>query len=208
MNTSISITPEVLRQAISYSDYRKLLDEEMAQGRTTGADQSEWLVDYARLNLQRMKRLDKTTVLVEELRSALDGLEKPQLWVVLTEGWCGDAAQVVPVIAKIAEYSSKIGLKLLLRDEWPDVMDAYLTNGTRSIPKLIALEPQHLVELGTWGPRPKAAQQMVEEFKKNPRGKSREEFTTMVHSWYANNKTLDTQYELLQALVGWDRLKL
>ena len=203
--TDQAITPEVLRKAMSYQDYRKLLDEEMAQGRTTGADQSEWLVGYARLNLQRMKRLDKTTVLIDEFRQLLDNLNKPQLWVVLTEGWCGDAAQIVPVIAKVAEYSHKIGLKLLLRDEHPAVMDAYLTRGTRSIPKLIALEAQSLKVLGSWGPRPKAAQDMVDAFKKTPAGRSKEAFTEMVHKWYANNKTLDTQKELLQCLQEWDQ---
>ena len=204
MISSNVITPELLRAALSYEQYMQLLETELAAGRTTGSNQEEWLVNYARLNMQRMNRLNKTTVLVEELRQALDRLQKPQLWVVLTEGWCGDAAQIVPVIAKVAEYSHKIGLKLLLRDEHPAVMDAYLTNGTRSIPKLIALEPQHLHELGSWGPRPKAAQQMVEEFKTSPRGRSREEFTEMVHKWYANNKTLDTQYELLECLLKWD----
>ena len=205
MTSSTPITPELLRKAMSYEEYSKLLEEEMAQNRTTGPDQNEWLVEYARLNLVRIKRLDKTTVLVDDLIQALDNLKKPQLWVVLTEGWCGDAAQIVPVIAKVAEYSHKIGLKLLLRDENPEVMDAYLTKGTRSIPKLIAVEPEHLEELGTWGPRPRAAQEMVDNFKKSPGGRSKEEFTIMVHKWYANNKTLDTQYELLQQLQRWDR---
>lgn len=205
MTTSHPITPEVLRGAMSYDQYMQLLETEMEKGRTTGTNQDEWLVEYARLNLQRMRRLNKTTVLVEELRQALDRLEKPQLWVVLTEGWCGDAAQIVPVMAKVAEYSHKIGIKLLLRDEHPEVMDAYLTNDTRSIPKLVSLEPQNLQELGSWGPRPKAAQEMVVEFKRNPNGRSREAFTEMVHKWYANNKTLDTQYELLECLQRWDK---
>ncbi|AHM61815.1 hypothetical protein D770_17815 [Flammeovirgaceae bacterium 311] len=191
---------------MSYDEYMQLIEEELAQGRTTGTDQSEWLVDYARLNLQRMQRLNKTLVLLEELRQALDKLQQPQLWVVLTEGWCGDAAQIVPVLAKVAAYSHKIGLKLLLRDEYPQVMDAYLTNGTRSIPKLIALEPEHLQELGTWGPRPKAAQDVVNEFKSNPQGRTKEDFTYLVHKWYADNKTLDTQHELLESLQQWDTI--
>ena len=206
MNTLTPITPEVLSKAMPYEQYIKLIEEELAEGRTTGPDQDEWLVNYARLNQQRMQRLNKTTVLVEELRQALDNLEKPQLWVVLTEGWCGDAAQIVPVIAKVAEYSHKIGLKLLLRDENPEIMDAYLTNGTRSIPKLIALEPKHLEELGTWGPRPKAAQAVVMEFKNSPNSGNKDEFTHAVHKWYADNKTLDTQHELLECLLQWEEV--
>jgi hypothetical protein len=201
MNTQNPITPELLREAMSYQEYMQLIETEMAKGRTTGTDQSELIVEYARLNLQRMQGLNKTVVLVEELRQALDKLQQPQLWVVLTEGWCGDAAQIVPVLAKVAAYSHKVGLKLLLRDEYPAVMDAYLTNGTRSIPKLIALEPQQLLELGTWGPRPKAAQAVVNEFKTNPQGRSQEDFTYLVHKWYSDNKTLNTQRELLESLL-------
>lgn len=205
MNIADPMTPALLREVMSYEEYRKLLTDEMAQGRTTGTDQSTWLVEYARMNLQRMKRLDKTTVLIEDLRQKLNALQKPQLWVVLTEGWCGDAAQVVPVFAKIAAYSSKIGLKLLLRDEHPEVMDAFLTNGTRSIPKLIALEPETLRVIGSWGPRPRAAQQILEDFKANPNGRSQQDFAQTLHKWYADNKTLDIQQELLQALQEWDR---
>lgn len=205
MITVNPITPELLRDAMSYEAYRQLLIDEMAQGRTTGTDQSDWIVEYARMNLQRMKRLDKTTVLIEELRQKLDALQKPQLWVVLTEGWCGDAAQVVPVFAKIAAYTSKIGLKLLLRDQHPQVMDAYLTNGTRSIPKLIALEPEQLQPIGSWGPRPKAAQQLLEDFKANPNGRTQMDFAQTLHKWYADNKTLDIQQELLQCLQQWER---
>lgn len=198
------ITPEALRNSMSYEKYMQLLESEMAQGRTTGPDQSEWMVEYARLNLQRMRRLNKTIVLIDGLRQALDRLEKPQLWVVLTEGWCGDAAQIVPVMAKVAEYSHKVGLRVMLRDENTQVMDAYLTNGTRSIPKLIALEPQHLEELGTWGPRPKEAQDKVNEFKNNPDGRTKEDFIHIVHKWYADNKTLATQQELLACLLEWE----
>lgn len=197
------ITQETLQESISFEEYIQQIDHLLAENKTTGTDHSEFMVDYTRLNMQRMRRLIKTTLLLNELRETLDALQKKMVWVVLTEGWCGDAAQIVPVIAEIARYSGKIDLHLLLRDEHPEVMDAYLTNGTRSIPKLICLEAGSLQELGSWGPRPDSAQQMVLEGKKL--NLSKEEFIERVHKWYADNKTLDTQKELLEKIKKWDK---
>lgn len=202
MQTSYTITPQIIEQGISFEAYVEMTEKLLAENKTTGTDHSPFMVDYTRLNLQRMRRLIKTTLLLDEVRETLDGLEKEMVWVVLTEAWCGDAAQVVPVIAEIARYSNKISLHLLLRDEHPEVMDAYLTNGTRSIPKLICLEKGTLRELGSWGPRPATAQQMVLDAKKDP-NLTKEEFIHRVHKWYADNKTLDTQKEILEKIRAW-----
>lgn len=201
INTQV-ITQETLHNGYSFQEYMELIENLLAENKTTGTDHSQFMVDYTRLNMQRMRRLIKTTLLLNELRETLDVLQKKMAWVVLTEGWCGDAAQIVPVIAEIARYSDKIDLHLLLRDEHPEVMDAYLTNGTRSIPKLICLEAGSLQELGSWGPRPASAQQMVLEGKKL--NISKEAFIERVHKWYADNKTLDTQKELLEKIKEWD----
>ena len=81
-------------------------------------------------------------------------------WVLLSEAWCGDAAQIVPVLGKIASESDQIDLKIVLRDEHLDIMNHYLTNGGRSIPKLICLDQQEQ-EIFVWGPRPATIQQVV-----------------------------------------------
>ena len=202
MQTNQVITPDIIQNGYSFNAYVELIENLLADNKTTGNDHSEFMVDYTRLNMQRMKRLIKTTVLLEELRKELQSLQKEMVWVVITEGWCGDAAQIVPVIAEMARNSDKIKLSLILRDEYPEVMDEYLTNGTRSIPKLVCLEADTLKELGSWGPRPAAAQEMIMEAKKNP-DLSRDEFIHKVHKWYADNRTLDTQKELLEKLKEW-----
>lgn len=196
------INHKTIEKSLSFAEYITLIEGLVAENKTTGTDHSEFMVDYTRLNLQRQRRLIKTTLLLDELRETLDSLQKKMVWVVLTEGWCGDAAQIVPVIAEIARYSDKIDLHLLLRDEHPEVMDAYLTNGGRSIPKLVCLEAGSLKELGSWGPRPAAAQQMVLDGK--AMNLSKEEFIQRVHKWYADNKTLDTQKELLEKIREWE----
>ena len=204
MKNAKVITSDIIQNGYNYSEYIKLIENLLAENKTTGTDNSEFMVEYTRLNMQRMKRLEKTTLLVEGLREVLGNIKKDMVWVVITEGWCGDAAQIVPLIAEIARNSNKIQLSLILRDEHPEVMDQYLTNGGRSIPKLVCLEAGTLKELGSWGPRPAAAQEMIREAKKNP-DLSRDEFIYKVHKWYADNKTLDTQKEVLEKLKEWGR---
>ncbi|MBD2769804.1 thioredoxin family protein [Hymenobacter sp. BT664] len=190
-----------LHRAYTYAAYRQLIDELMAQNRTTGPTQTEQIVHYARLNIQRMQRLDKTIHLLPELQAALSQLRRPYVGLVLTEGWCGDAAQIVPVFEAVAQASQgQLSTRYLLRDENLDLMDCYLTNGGRSIPKLIVLHADTRVEVATWGPRPAPAQELFIRLKREQ--VPYEEFATQLHGWYAKDRTLSTQRELLALLQG------
>ena len=159
------ITSEHLAKAMTYTQYRELIDTLLAENKTTGTNHSEAMVEYTRMNAQRMRRVEKTTVLDDELVDLMLSVQNKMIWVILTEAWCGDAAQTVPALVKIADASPLIDVKLMLRDEHPEVMDAYLTNGGRSIPKLIVLDAETMEELGTWGPRPAPAQQLFLDMK-------------------------------------------
>src|SRR6476660_9616032 len=133
-----SIDEFYVRKGISYDEYRRLINALIMIGKSTAKKDSENLLEYSKLNVARMNRLDKTIELIPELREAVEQILSPQTWLVLTEGWCGDAAQIAPVFDKIAQLNSNIELKFLLRDETPELMNWYLTNGkSRSIPKLI-----------------------------------------------------------------------
>ena len=189
---------------MSYDSYMNLLIDLLAEGKTTGANQSEAMVEYGKMNVQRMKRLNKTIQLQQELKDVLSGLTRKMTFLVLTEGWCGDAAQTVPLFNKLVEHTTNIDLKLILRDENLEIMDAYLTNGGRSIPKLIALDSSTLEVIGTWGPRPEAAQFMVTEFKKIENG-DYSEFVKEVQLWYARDKTNAMQNELIDLLKAWNK---
>jgi len=192
------INEQLLSKAFSYADYKKLLEVLLAAGKTTGANQSPEFINYAKLNLQRMNRLEKTSVISEELKSQASRLQSNYYWLVLTEGWCGDAAQNLPVFHLIANLTPTIELKLLLRDEHPEIMDQYLTNGSRSIPKLICLEKTTLQPLFVWGPRPAELQKLVLELLAQQVLK--EEKSLRVQKWYNNDKTQTLQHELLQLL--------
>jgi hypothetical protein len=194
------ITPVHLAKALSYGQYRSLIDTLVAEGKTTGLIQKPVLVEYTTLNVVRMNRLDKTTALQTDLRQALDALERPLLWLVLTEAWCPDSAHAVPVLAKAEEYSPRVSLKLLMRDENADLMDHFLTHGSRSIPKLICLDAETGEELSTWGPRPAQLQAMVMDHKRDPQGVSHDDFMAEIQRWYARDKTTSLQYELTSLL--------
>jgi hypothetical protein len=161
----IELLASVIKKSLSYSEYLQLTEDLLSQEKTTGPNQGADYVHYTNLNFHRMKRLDKTVEINAELKSLITQIQTPQTWLVISEAWCGDAAQNVPLLQKIADLSNKIELKIILRDENIEVMELYLTNGGRSIPKLIALENDTLYELYTWGPRPASIQNVMNELK-------------------------------------------
>ena len=160
------INTTILEQAMNYSAYMALTEQLVNDGRTSGHNQSEAYVYYTKLNLQRMNRLNKTISIPTELRELIAQKAQHWTWLIITEPWCGDAAQCVPALEKLALCSPNIQTKYILRDENPEVMDAYLTNGGRSIPKLICLDEQ-LQEVFTWGPRPDVIQAVMNDLKAN-----------------------------------------
>lgn len=196
------LNADVLEQAMDYDAYRALTEKLVAEGKTTGPNQSEFMIEYTKLNFQRMKRHEKTFELRESLKKQIEQVDKPQIWLLISEPWCGDAAQNVPQIAKMAEANPLITLKIILRDEHLDIMDAYLTNGGRSIPKLIAMDAKSGDELGTWGPRPALLQAKILEHKENPK-MSQDEFIASVHKWYADNKNEELQNEFELQIAKW-----
>ncbi len=200
---SLLINQELINQAYDYQSYRTLLDSLLEEGKTTGSNQSESMINYAMLNQKRMRKWDKIGKISPELSGKLSEIQNPVTWLVLTEGWCGDAAQNLPFINKMAEVNPNIKLKFVLRDENLPLMDEFLTEGGRSIPKLIALDDSFEV-LGTWGPRPDP---MQKEFVKNKITKERtgKEFNEFLHLWYAKDRGATLQNEFLAILDVWNQ---
>ena len=196
-----TIDQKYLLNTMSYAAYRQLVSELLAQGKVTGPQQSESLLNYSKMNVQRMQRIDKTVQVLPEVRAVITAIQQPQTWLVLTEGWCGDAAQILPVLNAMAQLNPAIELKLLLRDEHLDLMDQYLTNGkSRSIPKLIAIDNDSMQELFNWGPRPTVLQQSFNSMRAEDIAGSI--ITEKIHSWYAKDKTVTTQKEIAGLLQG------
>jgi hypothetical protein len=114
--------------------------------------------------------------------------------LVLAEDWCGDASNTIPILAKLSDLAPGIELRILRRDEHPDVMDQYLTNGARSIPVVIALD-RDFRELGHWGPRPRLLQEWVLEERK--KGTPKDQLYPEVRRWYARDAGETTLQEVL-----------
>lgn len=185
-----------LENALSYQEFRALVSNLLAEGKATGHNQSEDLTNYSMLNDRRMKRLDKTIKISENTIAEIQEVKEPQTWLVIAEGWCGDAAQNLPVIAKIAEANKLIDLKLVLRDDNEDLMNLFLTNGGKAIPKLIALDKEYNV-IDTWGPRPTVATQMVADYKAK-HGALDAEFKQDLQVWYNKNKGQSVQDDFIK----------
>jgi hypothetical protein len=200
-NREIAI--ETVENGYTYDEYRQMIDELLSEGKTTGENHSDAMLHFTKMNVHRMKRHDKRTELNEELIDQLDQVDENWIWLVLTEAWCGDAAQSLPIINKMAEESDNITLRLILRDENLDLMDQFLQNGrSRSIPKLICINADTLEVLGDWGPRPQEAQELYDSLRSDTDMKY-QEVAERLHKWYADDKGQAIQKEFVHAIDEW-----
>jgi len=189
---------KIKNPVFSYNEFYEWTSELSKEGKSSGEDQSEVMAEYTSLNNKRMKRLNKTVNLKPEFIGLIEGIKKPQTWYLITETWCGDSAQNLPVIAKIAAASKeKIDLRIILRDENPEWIDKYRTNGGKSIPKLVSFD-QEGEELFSWGPRPLSAHHIMLNWKENPLQVTKADFEKELHTWYAQDKSLSLQKEFVE----------
>ncbi|MEB2787056.1 thioredoxin family protein [Algoriphagus persicinus] len=199
---TLLITPELISSAQNYSEYREMIDQLLAKKKTTGFNHSERNLNYTKMNVQRMKRWDKTAKISLQMEKVITAISSPQVWLLITEAWCGDAAQSLPYIAKLAALNPLIQLKLVLRDENPELMDAYLTEEARSIPILIGLNEDLSQELFVWGPRPEFLQNRLKAYKLDAQNITSKEFADGTHLWYARDKNQSLENELMPLITS------
>jgi hypothetical protein len=193
-----------IEKAMTFDEYDSLIDRVVAEGKTTGPNQSEEFAQYTKLNQARMRRLFKTSELNESLLETARNVKANWIWLILTEAWCGDAAQNIPTIEKIARENDRIKTLYLLRDENLELMDKYLTGGARGIPKLICLNAETLEEIGTWGSRPQAAYDLFYSLKEQ--GLEKTEIIEKIHRWYIEDNTQSLQKEFENLLKNWAQM--
>lgn len=193
-----SIIKDSLTKSTTYSSYRKMVSDLLEEGKSTGSNQSEELLQYSLLNNKRMARLDKKIQLSEETIQKLKEVDTEQTWLLITEGWCGDAAHILPVMHKMSVANENIRLKVVLRDENLTLMNQFLTNGNKSIPKLVVLNAKDEV-VSSWGPRPSNATEMVADYKKQ-HGTLDPEFKKNLQVWYNKDKGNNIQKDLVKFL--------
>lgn len=194
-----SIIENSIAKAMSYEEYIALMAKLMAEGASTSTVPSEEMTLFTKLNYKRMIRLNKTIKIDGKYKEVVDAYKKKVTWLVLTESWCGDAAQILPVVNKIAEMSGNISLRLVLRDENIDLMDLCLTNGTRSIPKLLVIDDNYNI-IDSFGPRPEAALNLVDDFREQY-GKLTPEFKQYLQLWYNKDRGKSIVKDLLKLMT-------
>jgi hypothetical protein len=199
-----SVISSVLSQTIAWGEYYNIARRYAEADDRPELYRDEKMLRYTRENIGRMDHILDTINIESKLYNLLAALRRDLTWVALSEPWCGDASQVVPVLYTIASCSDKIAFRILQSDAYADVMNAYLTDGSRSIPKLVCLDTQTMEELGTWGPRPAALQNIVLE-NKDDTSLSFGAKVRMVHHWYENDKTASIQEEFIDLIKIWDK---
>lgn len=190
-----------------YHEFRKLISDLLLEGKSTGNEQSESHTRNSGLNDARMDLLDKIITISEENIAKLKSLKKKYIWLVLAEGWCADSSQILPVLNKMAHESGKIDLKIVLPEENEDLMDLFLTDDVRKIPKLIIVDKESGDVYGSWGPMPKGASDLVKQYKEK-NGFIDEAAKTDLQTWYLKDKGISTQNELVGLMLEQEQLHL
>lgn len=202
MKTSVA---KSLLNSCNYSEFRNQVSDLLEQGKSSGNEQSEALTLYSTLNQTRMNRLEKTISITVENVQKLQSLKNEYIWLVLAEGWCGDAAQLLPVFNKMALESNKnIDLRIVLRDENEELMNHFLTNKAKAIPKLIVINKKTGGVAGDWGPRPKGAVELIQNYKKE-HGVVDETAKADLQLWYLHDKGISTQNEILDIMLSLEQ---
>ncbi len=191
---------EAIRSAgLTPEEYLEWMTRQAAADPGAATAEEAELIEYTKLNLRRTQRIDRTWDPSTEMIEAVGAISSPQLWMVLTEPWCGDSAQCLPYAVKLASANPDIEMKFVLRDSHPEIMDRFLTNGSRSIPRLVAFAADGTV-LGQWGPRPVAAQEVFTAAKQA--GLEKPEILEKLHLWYGRNRGAAVADELLEFVHG------
>lgn len=180
-------------KGISYSEYLDAVKAQMNQMKEEG-DPKDY-VQYYFLGLTRMERWNKTFELTSVQKEELQSIKPDFSFLSISEGWCGDASQILPIIEKIA---IELGVKhqIVFRDENPELMDAYLTEGAKSIPIIIGVKSDGS-EKFHFGPRPAKGMEFLYKHKEDPENYTTHEFHKDLHQYYTQNKGLDIFNELV-----------
>jgi len=180
---------------MNIAEYESQFDD-ILEGRNQNEPyDSEEYQHHVKMNQRRIRRWYRKATLLPELKELISNIPSQMHWLLITEPWCGDAAHSHPFIAQLAALNPKIILKVQNRDAPNSEINNYLTNGTKSIPKLVVRDASGR-DLFAWGPRPKEAQDQYIAL--------RQELSSMIdiqkelQSWYNKNKGVDMQQEIFE----------
>jgi hypothetical protein len=174
---------------MNFKEYTSLFDRDDLQ-------YPEDKLQFIPLNKSRMNRWLKTGKIDNETLNSINSISEPQNWIVISEPWCGDAAHSLPFIYMLSELNPNIHLEIQLRDSNSEI-DNYLTDGNRSIPKLI-IRDSHQNDLFTWGARPAICENFRKQLKEQ--GMDADEIKIKTQQWYNEDKGQSLIQEILKGI--------
>lgn len=193
-----------LKSSMSYKEYRGLIDSLLLDNKSTSENNNVDLYNYSILNAKRMSRLDKTIRIDIDFENKIKSIANKVTLLVISEGWCGDAAHILPVLNKISELNKNISYRIVLRDKNEELMNNFLTNGSKSIPIVVALDSDKNV-LFKWGPRPSIATKIIEDYK-SKNGCVDKEIKKDLQIWYNKNKGKNITEDIINSISKHDFL--
>ena len=196
------IKRELIDEGMTFTQYMDLTKSIIENPTPDGLYAKESTMRYTKSNWERMNKVLNNTVISQRLYNQLSELKDEWVWLVISEPWCGDASWGVPALYQIASGSDKIDFRIILRDEHLDVMKAYQTAGSDSVPKLICLRKSDLKELGTWGPRPAVLHEQVLKWKNEPNADYKQS-VRQLHGWFEADMSKSVMEELSVCVKEW-----
>lgn len=184
-------------KGISFEEYFKKTEEVIQKNEAELTEEEKEKLEYYKLGVQRMSRMMKVYKPNEEQLQKLAEKNFKGKFLVITEGWCGDAGQSVPAVCLFFEGKNEV--KIVYRDQNPDLIDQFLTNGTRSIPIVVILDENDKV-IAHWGPRPAYGIELLKKHKENPETYPKEQFYNDIQVYYAKNRGVDVIDEILELI--------
>ncbi len=192
---------KILEKGVSYEAFC-LISERIAKAKdNNGVDKDSKTRLLISRNLNTMEKVLKDVTIPFSLFNGIASNTQQFHWLVIAEPWCQDTANVLPILYKLSEVNEKIELRIIFRDEQPEVMDQFLTDGKRAIPKLICFDQDHHI-VGEWGPRPLVLQKFIDKIKTNSTISS-DELKMRIHIWYHTDGGTAIFNELEIATTTW-----
>lgn len=182
--------------SVSYSDYLKNSEARIHALQQSKKEEEKEFLQYYQLGKTRMNRVDKTYHPDEGQLKKLETKNFTGKILIISEGWCGDAAMIVPVLHA---FFGDDNVRLVYRDENEDLINQYLTNGGKAIPIVLLLDEKAETVVAHWGPRPVYGMELLKKHKTDP-SYSADEFHTDLQLYYTKNKGVDIVEEILNLL--------
>lgn len=183
---------------MTFQEYLDYFEQILASPHDYEPYADEEYFNYTKLNWSRMNRWLKRFEPSDEIKSLISSITEHQHWIVITEPWCGDAAHSVAQLYQIVKNNPNIDFEIQLRDAEPHLIEDYLTDGGKSIPKVVIRNDVGHDKV-IWGPRPQQLQDIFVEMKIE--GKSFEEVKETMQKWYNEDKGAELQRELIRELT-------